>query len=88
MRMTAVLATTGLLALTACGKKPEATAIDQNAALIQASLERQADALEAIANNATDPNTAEALDAAADELEQTKANVADAAHAAKARLPK
>ena len=77
-----------LAALSACDHPPEAVAIDRNAAMIQASLEQEADNMEAMANNAVDPGAADALENAADRLEDAKHDVGHAADAAKKDLPK
>lgn len=81
-----ILLFVGLAALSACRQPPEAAAIDRNAAMIQESLERQAANMEAMANNAVDPGAGEALDNAANQLDDARDNVADAADAAKKDL--
>lgn len=74
------------LSLIACAKPPEAAAIDNNAAMIEDSLERQADTMEAVANNAADQNAAAALSKGADTLHAASDHVADTAAAAKAKV--
>ena len=74
--------------LAACQQPPEAAAIGRNAAMIQESLEQQAANMEAMANNAVDPVAEQALENAADRLEDAKDNVADVADAAKKDLRK
>ena len=76
-----LLAATGLMSLAACNKSPEAQAVDNNAALIEDSLENAADNMEALADNTADTNASEAMENAADNLEDMKGNVADAAEA-------
>ena len=76
----------GLLSLGACNKSPEAAAIDNNAAVMEDSLENAADNMEALADNTADTNASEAMENAADNLEDMKGNVADAADAAKDNL--
>ena len=66
-----ILLFVGLAALSACRQPPE---------------ERQAANMEAMANNAVDPGTGEALDNAANQLERASDNVADAADTAKKDL--
>lgn len=85
MRKLLPLAVTAL-ALTACHPSPEAAAIDGNAAMIEASLQRQADEMEAMANNVADQQDAEAIANAADDLQEVKDNIADAAGVAKKNL--
>lgn len=80
---TPILFAAGLLSLAACGKTPEAAAIDDNAAAIEASLANQADVLEAMANNAADADAAQAMANAAARLDEEKDNVEAAAEAAK-----
>lgn len=75
-----------LLLLAGCGETPEEAAIERNAAALQASLEAQADNMEAMADAAADRNAAEAIEQAADRLEDEKVEVANAAEAAKDQL--
>lgn len=85
--MKTMMLVTMSLALAACQKSPEAAGIDANATMIEADLQRQADNLEAMANQAADANAAEAIENVADHLEELKANIATAADAAKDKLP-
>jgi hypothetical protein len=75
-----------LVLFAGCGETPEEAAIERNAAALQASLEAQADNMEAMADAAADRNAAEVIGQAADRLENEKAEVANAAEAAKDRL--
>ncbi len=82
----APLAAAGLIAVTACHQSPQRTAIDANAAAMEASLENQADDLEALADNAADRNASQAMQNAADDMKDMRDNVANAADAAKDNL--
>lgn len=88
MRLTAaIVVAAGLTSLSGCGSpSPQEAAIDSNAAVLEDQLERAANNLDALADNAADRNAAAALDQAADNLEDFKSNVADSADAAKDNL--
>lgn len=77
----------GLMALAACGRpSPEKSAVDNNTAAMTVALEKTADNLQAIADNAADQNAADAIAEVADNLEAAKDDVANTAAATKANM--
>ena len=78
MKMSFPVALVGLLSLVACGQRSTEVAAVQNADALQAELENQANAMEAMADATADRNAADAIDNAADDLANAGGNVADA----------
>ena len=70
------------LATVGCGKSPEKQAIADNATILQHALEAEADNMEALADNATEPAVEQAYQNVADNLQAAKSEVRkDANHA-------
>jgi hypothetical protein len=82
-KFTVVLAATGLLALAACNKTPEAQNVIDTGGNAAAALENTADNLEAVADNTTGAaanaigNAAEATSNAADTVKAEATNAAN-----------
>lgn len=76
-----VAAATGLLALAACSKSPEAQAVENNAEMMQDALDNAADNLEDMADNTSNAAAAASMENQADALERASDNVEDAAEA-------
>ena len=80
-KLSIVLATAGLMALAACNKSPQAEAVENAGDNAAASMDNQADMLEATADNTSNEATSAALDNAADNEHAAADNTKDAADA-------
>ena len=80
-KLSIVIATAGLMALAACGKSPEAEAVENAGDNAAAAVENQADMLEGAADNATNEATEASLENAADNAHAASENISDAADA-------
>ena len=75
--MKPMIAAAVLLSLAACSRRtPEAEAVPDNAAALEASLKAQADNMEAMADATANQSAAQALENAADNLQDVRDNVA------------
>ena len=73
------------LVLAGCSETPREAAVADNAAVLQRALEAEADRMEALADNVADPEIEQALENAADRLDDAKDEVGRDARAARAQ---
>ena len=82
MKMLVPITIVCLMSLVACGhRSPDVEAVQNNADALEAELENQANAMEAMATTAADQNAAEAMANVANDLQNASDNVATAADA-------